>query len=180
MLPMRFHAVGLSGLLLLFASVRTTCGDTIYVSLDGNNTIATYDTTATAPTPTTFVSTGPNSNPAGLAFDSSANLYSANTYTNSQSTIGKYTPGGVGSVFVGTGSGLFGAEGLAIDSSNNVFVGNVGDNTILKFTPSGVGSVFATGVGAPTGLAFDSSGNLFVANASAAAPSILELYLVRH
>ena len=158
-------------LLALFLGATSASADTVYVSLDSNNTIATYDTNAISPTPKTFVSTGPNSNPAGLAFDSSGNLYSANS---NNSTIGKFTPGGVGSVFAGPGSGVFAPEGLAIDSSNNVFAGNIGNSKILELSPSGVGSVFATGVGAPFSLAFNSSGNLFVANGSDAAPSILE------
>ena len=71
-------------LLALFFGAASARADTIYVSLDSNNTIATFDTTASNPTPKTFVSTGPNSNPTGLAFDSSGNLYSANDLTNSQ------------------------------------------------------------------------------------------------
>ena len=161
MFYLRFRALAMRTLLLLFAGFPAAHAGTLYVSLDGNNTIATYDTNASLPTPTTFVSTGPNSNPVGLAFDSSGNLYTAN---NNNSTIGRFTPGGVGSVFADGSSGLNFPVGLAIDAFNNVYAGTALDNKILKFTSGGAVSVFATGLHGPYGLAFDSSGNLFVEN----------------
>ena len=98
--------------------------------------------------------------PYGLAFDSAGNLYVAN---NGNSTIQKFTPGGIGSLFANTG--LNRPVGLAFDSAGNLYVSNSGDDTIEKFTPGGVGSVFAnTGLNQPYGLAFDSAGNLYVAN----------------
>jgi sugar lactone lactonase YvrE len=164
----------LPGLAVLasYVGVSPARADILYVSLDGNNTIATYDTTALTPTPTTFVSTGPNSNPVGLAFDSAGNLYTAN---NNNHTIGKFTPGGVASVFASASSGLNFPVGLAIDAFDNVFAGNGGGNgNILKLTPGGVASVFATSSPVPYGLAFDSSGNLFAINFSLVNPSIVK------
>jgi len=55
-------------------------------------------------------------------------------------------------------------DGLAFDSSGNLYVANGRGNTIEKFTPGGVGSVFATGLNYPYGSAFDKAGNLFVSN----------------
>ena len=72
--------------------------------------------------------------PAGI----NANLYVANA---GLSTIEKFTPGGVGSVFAN--SGLFLPIGLAFDGAGNLYVANDNNNTIEKFTPGGVGSVFA-------------------------------------
>ena len=100
-----------------------------------------------------------------IAFDASGNLYVA----NAPSTITRYTPTGVASVFADASSGLNDPFGLAFDSKGNLFVANssdAGDN-ILKFTPDGVASVFADssmGVAEPLGLAVDASDNLFVAN----------------
>ena len=98
------------------------------------------------------------SNPEGLAFDASGNLYVANSYGN---TIDKITPGGVVSVFASTGLNY--PECLAFDRPGNLYVTNYRNNTIERFTPGGVGSVFAS-LNAPFGLAFDASGNLFVSS----------------
>ena len=62
-------------------------------------------------------------------------------------------------------------EGLAFNSSGDLFAAENGDGCIYKFTPSGAGgwvqSTFASGLEAPSGLAFNSSGNLFVADFNA-------------
>ena len=79
-----------------------------------------------------------------------AQLFVAN---NGDNTIGKFTPGGIGSVFAS--SGLSAPTGLAFDSAGNLYAANAGDSTIEKFTPAGVGSVFASsGLSQPTFLAF--------------------------
>ena len=61
-------------------------------------------------------------------------------------------------------------NGLAFDSSGNLYAANFGNNTISKFNSSGAyvssGSIPSTNLAGPYGLAFDSSGNLYAANAS--------------
>ncbi len=76
-----------------------------------------------------------------------------------------------GTVTVFASSGLDDPEGLAFDSSGNLYVANYGNSTIMKFSASGGvlssnGTVFASGgeMYGPVGLAFDGSGNLYVAN----------------
>jgi sugar lactone lactonase YvrE len=104
--------------------------------------------------------------PIGLAFDHSGNLFVANSLT---STIEKFTPGGIGTVFA-SGPGVNNPAGLAFDGAGNLFVANYGNGTVEKFTPGGVGSVFANLPGAlnsPVGLAVDSAGNLFVSETDA-------------
>lgn len=87
-------------------------------------------------------------------------LYLSN---NSDSTIMKFTSGGVASVFAS--SGLDQPRGLAFDSAGNLYAANLGAGTIEKFTPGGVGSVFAgSGLNRTFGLAFDSAGSLYAAN----------------
>ncbi|HUJ72995.1 MAG TPA: SBBP repeat-containing protein [Verrucomicrobiae bacterium] len=93
-------------------------------------------------------------------------IYAASFYNN---TIYRYTSSGQQSVFVN--SGLDGPDGLAFDSSGNLYVANWGYSTfdifsggsIDKIDSSGHLTVFASGLAIPDGLAFDSSGNLYAA-----------------
>src|SRR5436189_46247 len=88
-----------------------------------------------------------------------APLYVSNS---GNTTIEKFTTGGIGAVFASNSGSL---TGIAFDNAGNLFVTATATNTILKYTPGGVGSVFAnTGLSTPTGLAFDSAGNLYASN----------------
>jgi sugar lactone lactonase YvrE len=78
----------------------------------------------------------------------------------------------------GTSASFRGPNGLAVDSSGNVYVADRGNNTIRKITASGIvttlagsanpGSADGTGTAAsfnsPAGVALDGSGNLYVAD----------------
>ena len=88
------------------------------------------------------------------------NFFVANTGVNS---ITKYDDNGAVAPF--TGAFVNGPNGLALDSSGNLYV-TTNSNVIRKFSPSGVDlGVFAsTGINFAMGLAFDSKGNLYVAN----------------
>jgi len=138
--------------------------------------------------------------PTGIAVGSGGDLYVCDTNND---TIRKITPAGVVSVFAGLaaeGGSLDGAsgvgvllapQGVAVDSSGNVYVADTGNNSIRKVTsggaittlagtagtdttdfvegaPSTAGSTDGTGAGAefnqPVGIAVDSSGNLYVAD----------------
>src|SRR6266700_753853 len=93
-----------------------------------------------------------------------------------QSSIVKITPEGVQSTFATLSGNLFG-EGVAFDSSGNLFViaGDQNDpnqaSTIYKFTPGGVQSTFGSVPGQGFGLAFDGEGNLFTSVNYAVDPS---------
>ena len=126
--------------------------------------------------------------PFGIAIDNSANLYVADTFNH---TIRKITTAGVvstiagladsGGSFDGTGSNarFYYPMGIAVDSSNNLYVADTYNDTIRKITPAGVVSTLAgfagssgssdgTGSSArfnlPYGIAVDSSNNLYVAD----------------
>ncbi len=124
--------------------------------------------------------------PKGLAVDSSDNIYVAD-YNNDK--IRKITPAGVVSTLAGTGSQgsndgagssatFYAPLDVAVDSSNNIYVADAGNNKIRKITPLGVVSTFAgsgvagstNGTGtlatfdSPQGVVLDSSDNIYVAS----------------
>jgi DNA-binding beta-propeller fold protein YncE len=141
----------------LLAPLAASRADILYMSDFGAGKIEKYDLSTGADLGA--FATGLNA-ATGLAFDSAGNLYAANS---GSSTIEKFTPGGVGSVFATTG--LSYPFGLAFDSAGNLYAGNMGNGTIEKIAPDGTASLFAstTGSNRPQGLAFDSAGNLYVA-----------------
>jgi len=111
--------------------------------------------------------------PQNIVGDASGNLYLGD-YNNN--VIRKITSAGVVTTFAGSTSGtsgftnatgtaaLFnGPEGMAVDASGNIYVGDFNNNAIRKITPAGVVTTFVTGCNGPAGLCFDASGNLFVA-----------------
>jgi sugar lactone lactonase YvrE len=133
--------------------------------------------------------TGPGaqfSGPQGVAVDSSGYVYVADT---GNSTIRKLTPGGTSSTLAGlagdpgnadgtgTSAQFNHPEGVAVDSSGNVYVADTWNHTIRKLTSGGTSSTLAgmagtfgsdngTNSGArfndPTGVAVDGSGNVYV------------------
>ncbi|MFL9889137.1 NHL repeat-containing protein [Paraburkholderia agricolaris] len=124
--------------------------------------------------------------PAGVALDSSGNVYVADFGNNE---IRKITPAGLVSTFAGSGA-LGSANGMgntasfnhpggvAVDANDNVYVADLGNNEIRKITAAGVVSTIAgsttpghaDGMGSsasfnsPWGVAVDASGNIYVAD----------------
>ena len=134
----------------------------LYVTMD--NTIVTFDTTSNdgaiiAASKSTFISSNLNS-PRGLAFDTSGNLYAANSGNN---TISKFNP--AGNYLNSITSNLNGPYGLAFDSSGNLYAANRFESTISKFNSAGVYQRnIASNLEHPYGIAFDVLGNLYAAN----------------
>jgi sugar lactone lactonase YvrE len=125
--------------------------------------------------------------PSGFVKDSNGNYFVADTTNN---LIRKITPQGVVTTFAGfggVGAFLDGAgtaakfnspQGLAIDSSNNLYVADFGNNRIRKIDTAGnVTTIAGTGVASshdcaarsatmsgPTGIAVDSTGTVYWAD----------------
>lgn len=128
------------------------------------------------------------SHPNDVAVDTAGNVYVADTDND---TIRKVTPAGVASTLAGlagsqgSADGTGGAarfifpEGVAVDTTGNVYVADTYNYTIRKITPAGVvttvaglarnqGSTDGTGSAArfntPTSVAVDTAGNIYVAD----------------
>jgi D-alanyl-D-alanine dipeptidase len=126
--------------------------------------------------------------PDGVAADGSGNVYVADSGNH---TIRKITPAGTAATLAGlagsqgSADGIGSAarfndpEGVATDSSGNVYVADAGNHTIRKITPAGAvttlaglpgssGSADGTGSAArfanPFGVATDGSGTVYVAD----------------
>lgn len=134
---------------------------TLYVSNEatsGHSTIQAFSTTQGQ-----FTFASGFSNPLGLAFNPTGDLFVANGQDH---TLYKISPGGTVSTFA-TGLGF--PQVVVCDTSGNLYVDDsgtdkVGTGFIYKLTPAGVRSTFASGLSQPEGMAFDATGNLFEAD----------------
>jgi sugar lactone lactonase YvrE len=126
--------------------------------------------------------------PQGIAVDLSNNIYVADTGNN---TIRKITSGGLVSTLAGL-AGYFGSidgtnsavrfngpQGLATDSSGNIYVADYNNEVIREITPAGQSSTLAGLAGVwgsvdgsnntarffgPAGVAVDAGGNVYIAD----------------
>jgi sugar lactone lactonase YvrE len=126
--------------------------------------------------------------PQGIAVDGNGNVYVADT---GNSTIREITPSGVSSTLAGsagnpgsadgtnTTAQFYQPQGVAVDSSGNVYVADTWNHTIRKITSGGVSSTLAGQAGVfgsfdgangaarfnnPSAIAVDASGNLYVSD----------------
>ena len=179
-------------------AVATDASGNFYIADTGSNQVDKVDAsgqltviagTGNGGTPTEGPATSSDmGNITALAVDSSSNVYLADA---GNSEIYKVTPAGQLTIFAGTGnrgratagpatgSDLSVPQGLAVDASGNVYIGDAGNGQVEKVDTSGQLSIFAgTGnygsptAGAatsadfinPTGVATDASGNVYIAD----------------
>ena len=172
----------------------------VYVADRGNNRIrkitsagvvTTFAGSATAGTANGTGTAATFNQPNAITIDSSGNLYVIDAFAATQ--IRKITPAGVVTSFAGqvgvtgstdgtgTAARFGGIQGIAIDSSDNLYVTDTSNFKIRKITSAGVVTTFAgsgtTGTVNATGTAasfqdinritVDSSGNLYVVESTA-------------
>ena len=112
--------------------------------------------------------------PSGIALDSQGNKYIADTANH---RIRQIAPGGMISTIAGTGTAgadgdagpalaatLNSPESVAMDSTNNLYIADTGNNKIRKITPDGNISTVLDGLNNPEYVAVDGTGAVYVAD----------------
>ena len=142
----------------------TTPGQTFGLAFDGAGNLYAADAVDVtiykyAPDGTRTVFVGPSAFtstqlPAGLAFDSSGNLFVSTLGNRPNDAILVFTPTGMESTFA---TDLNNPHGMAFDAAGNLFVAETIRDTggdILEFTTGGQRIVFASGLNRPEYLTF--------------------------
>jgi hypothetical protein len=106
--------------------------------------------------------------PTSLAFDSSWNMYVVDRSFGSSAPLGavfELAPGSQSKTNLGL-TGLNNPEGIAIDSSNDIFVSNLGGNSVTEYAPGATAPklTITNGICDPYYLALNARNFLFVVN----------------
>ncbi len=167
--------------------VASDAAGNLYVADSLNSTIRKISTggvvTTLAGTPGLIGSadgTGPAAEfayPSNVAVDGAGNVYVSDS---GNTTVRKITPYGVVTTLAGTpgitgsmdatgpAASFMSVNGIAVDTSGNVYVADLGNDTIREISSGGVVSTFAgvtgdtTQLDLPYGVAIDGSGNVYV------------------
>jgi len=154
----------------------------IWIANNGGNSLSEFQDTGTASSPNSGFTSQLLAGPAGIASDTSGNMWTAN-WLASVGEIVEAVPSslpGQGPTFTTfTGGGLNSPYGIAIDASGNLWVSNQGGSgSISEFNSSGqamTGSPFSGGgIDDPYGIAVDGLGNIWTANYGGNSNSVSE------
>jgi sugar lactone lactonase YvrE len=137
----------------------------------GNSKVLAWPPEASGNTAPTISISGANTdlgNPAGVALDSSKNIWVADNGTTkrviefSAGASGNATPA---ATISGANTTLNSPRGIALDTSGNVWVADYGAHKVLEFTSTGnvapATTITPTG-SVPAGIVFDGSNNLYI------------------
>lgn len=149
-----------------------TSGNVFFVDANGK---AVKELLAAGNYSTVKTISGGFSQPWGVAVDGSGNVFVADQGTPNSSSAGTPNSGAVYEILADgdyattktLGSGFNHPNGIAVDSSENVFVTDTGNNAVYEILAgSGYSTVNSLGSGFkfPTDVAVDGSGNLLVAD----------------
>jgi sugar lactone lactonase YvrE len=156
----------------VIANAQNGLRDPIGVAVDANGNVYIADQsvgilketpTSSGYTQSTLITNG---GPVGVAVDANGVLY----FVNGTSVIkavpsgGQYTETTLLSSLT-PGNSAISTQGMAVDSSGNVYVTDTGNQRVLKFSPANgsyTQSTVASGFGFPWGVAVDFAGNVYV------------------
>ena len=98
----------------------------------------------------------------GVSIDNSGNIWTLN---NQASTVSKYTPAGVRTVY--SGGGISTPLALTLDGNGSVWVTNYPSNSLSELNAAGTPvttTPYVPPVSAPTSITVDGAGNLWITN----------------
>jgi NHL repeat len=145
-------------------------------SCPGCGAISEFSSTGAAISSSAGYTGGGLNSPVHIAIDGSGSVWAVNNGPNfpgiSAFSLSEFSSSGTAiSPAAGyTGGGLNAPEGIAVDSSGNIWVANNGDNSLSEFSSAGVpispaNGYTGGGLNSPFGvIAFDRSGNAWLAN----------------
>lgn len=133
-----------------------SAGTLVYVADTGNNQILEYS----GGVATKLVPSFSFNQPAGVAVDSSGNVFVADTGNNAIEEI-PFSGGPV--VHLGTSFTFNAPSGIAVDSSGNLYVADAGSSRVVEISGSTVTPLPGT-YSNPFGVAVDSAGDVYVAD----------------
>jgi hypothetical protein len=136
-----------------------TSGDLFVLALTGSSGVEQIDKITPGGSQSIYATIDAQAGIGCIGFDSNGNLYCSDSWTGQ---VFKVAPGGAVSTFASLSeTDSTGYLGLAVDSSNDVYVSNFATNTITEITQTGSTGTFATVETDPIGMAFNGSGDLF-------------------
>lgn len=126
------------------------CSPCLYeADLDGSGEINVFPTSATGNVkPIARISGGSTQfrSPLGVAVDSSGNIYVVSTEVPYQNSVVVFTAGSKGDaspigIIVGPATGLVAPSSIALDSSNNVYVGSANTGIVTVYAAGSSGNI---------------------------------------